>query len=116
MEAVWLGPVESRFADLVWERVPMTTAQLVALCDDYFGWRRTTAYTVLKKCCRRGLFSVENSVITAVITREQYYRLQAQAVLEKGFGGSLPTFLEAFAKENPLSQEAQAALRKITEE
>ena len=116
MEAVWLGAVEARFADLVWEHAPMTTRQLVALCDDYFGWRRTTTYTVLKKCCRRGLFAVENSAVSVLLSREQYYILQAEAVLEKGFAGSLATFLAAYAKERPLTPEAIKSLRKITEE
>ena len=116
MEAVWLGAVEARFADLVWEHAPLTTVQLVAVCEDYFGWRRTTTYTVLKKCCRRGLFSMEDSMVTCLLTRDQFYLLQAQAVLEKGFGGSLPAFLAAYAKETTLTEETRAALRKITEE
>jgi len=34
------GAVESRFADVVWAHVPMTTGELVKLCEKEFNWKR----------------------------------------------------------------------------
>ena len=69
MEYTKLGPVEGRFADLIWENAPMTTAQLVALAGDALDWKRTTTYTVLKRLCDRGLFLLENGTVTAQLSR-----------------------------------------------
>ena len=49
MEEYALGAIESRFADMVWEAAPLSTAELVKLCEEELGWKRTTTYTVLKK-------------------------------------------------------------------
>ena len=49
MKDTKLGVIESRFADLIWENEPITTAQLIKLCEQEFDWKRTTTYTVLKR-------------------------------------------------------------------
>ena len=60
MEELRLGAVEARFADIVWANAPLTTKELVALCEKELAWKRTTTYTVLKKLCERGLFKTEH--------------------------------------------------------
>ena len=52
-----LGVVEARFADQIWERAPITSAELVHIGEEMFGWKRTTVYTVLKRLCDKGLFA-----------------------------------------------------------
>ena len=74
MEYTKLGPVEGRFADLIWENAPVPTAQLVALAGDALDWKRTTTYTVLKRLCDRGLFLLENGTVTAQISRAEFSR------------------------------------------
>ena len=49
-----LGAAEARFADIVWENEPLTTAKLVALCAAELEWQRTTTYTVLKRLSEGG--------------------------------------------------------------
>lgn len=39
MEDYTLGVVESRFADMVWEHAPLSTAELVRLCGQELGWK-----------------------------------------------------------------------------
>ena len=51
MEELRLGAVEARFADIIWSRAPLSTKELVALCEKELNWKRTTTYTVLKKLC-----------------------------------------------------------------
>ena len=63
MEDYILGVVESRFADIVWEHAPLSTAELVKICQQQLEWKRTTTYTVLKKLSERGLFSNEKGTV-----------------------------------------------------
>ena len=51
MADIKLGMVEAHFADIIWENAPMTTKELVAICQKELNWKRTTTYTVLKKLC-----------------------------------------------------------------
>ena len=39
VEDIKLGMVEARFADLVWQRAPLTTKELVALCEKELHWK-----------------------------------------------------------------------------
>ena len=46
-----LGAVESRFADLIWENEPLSSAALVKLSEENLSWKKSTTYTVLKRLC-----------------------------------------------------------------
>ena len=37
MENYTLGAVETRFADIIWDNAPLTTNELIALCDRAFN-------------------------------------------------------------------------------
>ena len=116
MEDIKLGMVEARFADLVWQKAPLTTKELVALCEKELHWKRTTTYTVLKKLCEKGLFQTENSSVTALMTREEFYAIQSERFVEDTFDGSLPAFLAAFAsRKRPTAKELEEIRRMIDE-
>ena len=108
-----LGAIESRFADLIWQNEPMTPGELVKLAAEELNWKRTTTYTVLKRLCERGLFQNEERVITALISREEFYARQSERFVEDTFDGSLPAFLAAFTRRRKLSREEIEELKKV---
>lgn len=113
MKYVRLGNIESQFADLVWKSVPLTTRELVNLCEEAFSWKRTTTYTVLKKCCEKGLFELNSRIVTAKLTRDEFYARQSAAFVENAFDGSLPAFVAAFASCAKPSKEELDEVRKM---
>ncbi len=113
MSEMKLAPVESRFAQLIWDNAPMTTAQLVNLCARELQWKRTTTYTVLKKLSERGFFQVEKGSITVLITREEYDALQSTQFVQESFSGSLPAFLAAFTRRQRISPQEAKQLREM---
>ena len=114
MDMTQLGVVEARFADIVWERAPLSTKQLVALCEEQLQWKRTTTYTVLKKLCERGLFCTENSMVTVCVSKEEFYAMQSEKFVEDTFEGSLPAFIAAFtARKRLTDDEREEILRMI---
>jgi|GEM_PF-41965 len=113
MEEMRLGAVESRFADIVWENAPLTTAELIKLCAEQLNWKRTTTYTVLKRLSERGLFVTENSVVSVLMTRDEFYSRQSREIVEENFGGSLPSFIAAFTSAQKLSEREVAEIRAI---
>ncbi|MBR2620885.1 MAG: BlaI/MecI/CopY family transcriptional regulator [Clostridia bacterium] len=116
MEEMRLGMVEAHFADIVWENAPMTTKELVALCERELNWKRTTTYTVLKKLCERGIFATENSMVSAIVSREDFYAIQSEKFVEDTYAGSLPAFIAAFAtRRRPSEQELQEIRRLLDE-
>ena len=116
MEELRLGAVEARFADIVWANAPLTTKELVALCERELAWKRTTTYTVLKKLCERGLFKTENSIVSVLITRDGFYAMQSEKFVEDTFDGSLPAFIAAFASRKKPSEVEIEEIRRMIEE
>lgn len=113
MSEIQLGVAESRFADIIWQREPLTSSELVKLGNQELQWKRTTVHTVLRRLCDKGLFRNEGGVVTSVISREQFYAKQSQRFVEETFDGSLPSFLAAFMKDRSLSREEREQIRAM---
>ena len=113
MEDMKLGLVESKFADIVWDHAPMTTKELVVICDELLNWKRTTTYTVLKKLCNRGIFKTEDSIVSVLVSKEQFYAIQSEKFVEETFKGSLPAFIAAFSKRKTLSSKEIQEIRDM---
>ncbi len=108
-----LGVVESRFADIIWDNEPLSSGELVKLCEKKLCWKKPTTYTVLRKLCERGIFKNENGTVSSVIRRQEFYALQSEQFVEETFDGSLPAFLAAFTARKQLSKEEIAQLRAM---
>lgn len=108
-----LGELEKRFADIIWERAPLSMSELIQICEKEFSWKRTTTYTVLKKLNSRGLFENRNGTVEICMAKEDFYARQSTEYVERSFGGSLPNFLTAFTFRKKLSKEEIAELKKI---
>lgn len=111
-----LGAVETRFAELIWANAPLTTNQLVKLCAEKLEWKRTTTYTVLKKLCEKGIFMTENSLVTVLISRQEFDGMQSEQFVEENFQGSLPAFLTAFNSRKKLSDADIEELQKLIDQ
>ena len=114
-----LGAVEARFADIVWEHAPLPSGELVRLCEEALQWKKPTTYTVLRKLCTRGIFKNENGIVSAVLSREEFYARQTHEFVDESFDGSLPAFFAAFTSGKALSEtdirELQAMIDRFRE-
>ena len=95
---------EYRFCLILWEHEPVKSSELVALCREQLGWKPTTTYTVIKRLSERGVLVNENSVVRALVTKDEVQASEIDELVEKKFGGSLPAFIAAFAKSRRLSK------------
>ena len=108
-----LGPIEARFAEIIWTNEPVTTNQLTKLCLEQLEWKRTTTYTVLKKLCHKGIFKTENSIVTSLISKHEFEAMQSEQFVEETFAGSLPAFLAAFGSRKKLTDAEIDELQKV---
>lgn len=113
MEQLKLCESEYRFADIVWENEPMGSGELVKLCEERLGWKKSTTYTVLKKLCEKGVLKNENTVVTALIKQEQVQRYESEQLVNRAFGGSLPQFIAAFMGDKKLTRAQADKLKKL---
>lgn len=116
MNDIRLGPVETRFANVIWEHEPLSSGALVKLCEEELHWKKSTTYTILRRLCERGLFQNVNGTVSSLLSKEEFYALQSETFVEETFGGSLPKFLAAFSRRKTLSDQEIAALQKFIDE
>jgi len=111
-----LAPLETKFAELIWANEAITSPELVKLCELELKWKKSTTYTVLKKLCDKGVFRNENAVVTAVVSKEEFYAQQSRRYVEDAFGGSLPKFLASFMGGGTLSRKQANELKRLIDE
>ena len=116
MSELRMGAIESRFADMIWENEPVPSPELVKLAERELNWKKSTTYTVLKRLCERGIFQNRGGVVTSLISRQDFYAVQSEKVVEETFSGSLPAFLAAFTTRKKLSEEEIAELQALIDQ
>lgn len=108
-----MGAIESRFAEMIWEREPVSSTELVRLAQQELDWKKSTTYTVLRRLCERGIFQNRDGIVTSLISRQEFYAVQSEQFVEETFSGSLPAFLTAFTTRKKLSDEEIAELEAL---
>lgn len=112
-EGLKLFDAEYRFALIVWENEPIRSRELARLCEEKLGWKRTTTYTVLRKLCERGILRNDSAVVTAAVKKGDVQGYESAAVVDRTFGGSLPSFITAFLKTKKLTAEEIAEIQAM---
>lgn len=113
MQDYTLGAIEAKFAGLIWDNEPVSSGQLVKLCEKELGWKKSTTYTVLKRLCQKGLFQNKGGEVTSLLSREEFAGRQSEEFLQTAFDGSLPKFVAAFSRRKKLSEGEIAALQDL---
>jgi len=96
---------EYRFCLIMWEHEPLTTVQLVKLCQEQLGWKRTTTYTIIKRLGERGVLRNENGTVTSLVSKDEVQAYEIDELVEKRFEGSLPAFVAAFTRHQHISRQ-----------
>ena len=113
MEKYKLFDAELKFMNIIWEEEPIKSGELVRVCNEKLGWKKSTTYTVLRKLAQRGVLKNENTVVTSIVKREDTQIYESHEVVEKSFGGSLPKFLTAFFGNKKISNDEAEELKKL---
>ena len=106
---------EYRFCLILWEREPVRSSELVALCRERLGWKPTTTYTVIKRLAERGVLKNENSVVTSLVSRDEAQTAEIDELVDSRFGGSMPAFISAFTRSKKLSAAEHLRLHPLQE-
>lgn len=115
METPKIFESEYRFCLILWEHEPIRSAELAKICKEKLGWSKTTTYTVIKRLSDRGVLKNENTIVSALISKEDAQRSELDELMEKKFEGSLPAFIAAFGHRQSLSEEEIQEIRRIIE-
>ncbi len=95
---------EYKFCLLLWELQPINSTKLVAVCKEQLGWSKATTYTVIRRLSERGVVKNENSIVTALVSKEEVQKARMENLMEETFQGSIPAFIAAFSRSKKLSR------------
>ena len=115
MEYAKLCDSEYRFMCVIWEAEPVSSGELVSLCQEKLGWKKSTTYTVLRKLCEKGCLENKETIVSALVSKEQVQAKESEEFVERTFDGSLPGFIAAFLGGRKISGEEAEALKQMIE-
>lgn len=104
---------EYRFCEILWEREPISSSELVKLCKERLEWKKSTTYTVIKRLSERGIVKSENAIVTALVSRAEVRASESTNFVEQRFDGALPKFIAAFLQKQSLSEQEAEEIRKM---
>lgn len=104
---------EYRLMDILWDVEPVNSMELVGLCQEKLGWKKSTTYTVLRNLGEKQMVRNEHAVVQALVSRSQIQRQESKDFLEKKFRGSLPAFIAAFLQEEKLTKKEVRELQEL---
>ena len=107
---------EYRFLCILWEHEPVSSPELVKLCNQEFGWKKSTTYTVIKKLADKGIIRNKNTIVESLVSKEEVDRQASDELLERTCQGNVPAFLAAFLKDRKLSKEEAERIKKMIED
>ncbi len=113
MEDYKLGAMETRFAELIWANAPISSGELVKLCQKELEWKKSTTYTMLRRLCQRGTFQNQEGLVSPLLSQAEFHGLQSEKFIEETFQGSLPAFLTAFTRRKKLTDQEIQALEEL---
>lgn len=113
MQRFGIGEMEMKMAKLLWDREGIGSGEVVKLCAEEFGWKKSTTYTMLRRLCEHGLFRNVESIVTPVMSEAQYRAKVAKDMIDDKFGGSLADMVAAVVKWYGISLEEQEKLAEV---
>ncbi|MBR2810628.1 MAG: BlaI/MecI/CopY family transcriptional regulator, partial [Solobacterium sp.] len=51
MKDLKLAESDYRFMEVIWDNEPLSSMELVRLCGERLGWKKSTVFTMLRKMC-----------------------------------------------------------------
>jgi predicted transcriptional regulator len=115
MEDLLLSESEYKIMNIIWDNAPIESGKLVKLCESQLSWKKSTTYTMLKKVCEKNIAQNVDSVVSFVVPRQDVQSIESEHVVKRGFGGSLPAFVNAFLGNGKLSKEEADELISLIE-
>jgi len=107
---------EYRFMCIIWDKEPVTSTELVVICSEKFGWKKSTTYSVIKRLSERGAIKNEKAIVTSLVSQLEVQKYESEQVIEKTFDNSLPSFIAAFIQNKKLTQDEVKQIKSMIED
>ena len=105
-----------KFMTVIWESYPINSGELVKLCNERLGWKKSTVYTMIRKMELKGFVENVNATVSALIPEEACQKEEAQYFMKRTFDNSMPKLFAAFFGDRKISEKEAKELEALIEE
>ena len=111
-----LSDAEYRFMEEVWKVEPVKSSVLVKICEEKFGWKKSTTYTVIKNLINKNALVNEDTFVKSLVTAEDVAKSAGEEIVDKAFKGNVLDMFAAFLQDRKLSKDEYLKLEKMINE
>ena len=115
-----LTDTEWKIMELLWDKGPMPTMELIRELKDSMGWAKSTAMTFLGRMTSKGSITYsldgKSRKYFANISRDEAELEETRSFLSKIYGGNVGLMISNLIDSDQLTDEQLAELRRIIRE
>ncbi len=119
-DSVAITEAEWDVMELLWEKAPRTSQEIVALLEEGRGWKRATVVTLLSRLTAKGALATEPQgnrfLYTPLVQRSACVAEKTQSLLNRLFGGALRPLVAHCAEHHALTKKDIAELKALLDE
>ncbi len=113
-----LFPSELHVMEVVWKEGTASAKRIADVLAETIGWSKTTTYTVIKKCVKKGALTRTDPgfICAAAISKREIRRQETTDLIDRLFGGEADRLVASILEEGALSGDEIAQLRRMIDE
>lgn len=106
---------ELQILRLLWEKGSLSAKEISTITQKTIGWKKTTTYTVIKKCISKGFIKKEEPdyICVPLISKEEVQQEKSEELINEIFEGSINNFFASFVSGKKLTEENIQYLEKL---
>ena len=109
---MYLTDAERKVMEQLWTQGSMTAQELSKALEHSAGWKRTTSYTMIDRCIKKGFVRRETPgfLCAPVLTQDAVRCEETEDLLQRNYGGSADLLVAALAGQRRLSLKQMEAI------
>jgi predicted transcriptional regulator len=115
-----ISDAESIVMEVLWERHPLSSEDVVAALADSTNWREPTVKTLLNRLLKKRAIAAERDgrryLYRPLLKRVDYVHAQSKGLLDRLFGGRVAPLVAHFSEHHRLGKKDLAELKRLIEE
>lgn len=106
--------------NVLWQRSPMATEDVMAALEDKEKWQASTVKTLLNRLLKKGAIKAQKDgrryLYSPAIKRERWLSDESAGLLDRLFGGRIAPFVAHFSQSRKLSKRDIAELKQLIQD
>lgn len=109
---------ELHIMTLLWENGALNAKEIAERLSESVGWSKTTTYTVLQKCVKKGIVGREDPgyICRALLSKDAVAEDETDAVIDRLYGGAPDLLIASLLGRGKLSAAEIRRLREMVEQ